>query len=90
MVLDKYSRINIIVNYGCTHVLLYAKMLKKLKLKNNSLFCDIFIIVSISIGGKRPLEPPSGYAYVDTKYYVNVDGAWGRIPQPLADFEAKQ
>ena len=49
---------------GCTHVLLYAKMLKKLKWKKQQSFCDIFIIGNISIGGGRrvPWAPP-GYAY---------------------------
>ena len=45
-----------IVYYCCTRVLLYAKMLKETE--KHSLFCQVFIIGVISIGGGGPLSPP--------------------------------
>ena len=51
--------INIIGNYCCTHVLLYAKMLNETGNQETRLFCRIFIIGGISIGGT--LAP--SYAY---------------------------
>ena len=54
--------INIIGNYSCTHVLLYAKMLKETETEETIVFCDVFIIGSISIGGwgGGPPGPPPG------------------------------
>ena len=60
--------INIVVYSCCTRVLLYVKMLKEIETKETIVgsFCDIFIIVSISIGeGARPPGPPA-YAYGTT------------------------
>ena len=34
-------------------------------------FVTLLSLVAFQLGG---LEPASGYAYVDTKYLVNVDG----------------
>ena len=48
--------VNIIDNYSCMHVLLYAKMLKETENEDTRLFCHIFIICGISIGG--PLAMP--------------------------------
>ena len=55
--------VNIIVNYRCTRVLLYAKNAEKYwNWRNNRLFCHIFIIGRISIGGgPGSLPPPSGW-----------------------------
>ena len=39
-------------------------MLKEAETEAKSFFCDIFIIGSISIGGTRVHQAPSGYAYV--------------------------
>ena len=51
--------VNTIVNYCCTQ-----KMLKETETDETIVFCHIFIIGSISIGGGLgPLNPPSGYAY---------------------------
>ena len=55
--------INIIVNCYCTRSLLYATLLKETETEETIVFCDIFIIGSISIGGgPGPLTPP-GYVY---------------------------
>ena len=54
---------NISVNYSCTRVLLYAKMLKETENEETRLFCHIFIIGGISIGGGTGfLAPFRGYA----------------------------
>ena len=39
--------------YCCTRVLLYAKVLKKLKINKQDFFCQIFVIGGISIEGAR-------------------------------------
>ena len=50
--------VNIIVNYCCTRVLLYADMLKETENEETRLFCHIFIIDGISTeGGGAPPEP---------------------------------
>ena len=43
--------VNIIVNYCCKHVLLYAKMSKEIETEETRLFSHIFVIDGISIGG---------------------------------------
>ena len=40
-----------IVNYCCTRVLLYAKMLKETENEETRLFCQTFVIGGISIEG---------------------------------------
>ena len=50
--------VNITGDCCFTHVLLYAKMLKETETEETKLFCAIFIIGGISIGGGGP-----GYAY---------------------------
>ena len=47
----------IIVNYCCTRVLLYAKMLKETETEETIVFFGIFIIGSISVGGGEPSGP---------------------------------
>ena len=42
-----------IVNYYCTRVLLYAKMLKEIENEETRLFCQIFVIGGILIEGAR-------------------------------------
>ena len=50
-----------IVNYCCTRVLLYAKMLKETENRETRFFCQIFVIGGISIEGSRaPLDHPPG------------------------------
>ena len=50
---------NIFVNYSCTRVLFYAKMLKETEAEETRLFCHIFIINGILIvGGTRAPCPP--------------------------------
>ena len=44
--------LNTIVNYCCTSVLLYAKMLKETEAEETAVVCDIFIMGSILIGGE--------------------------------------
>ena len=54
----------IIVNYCCTRVLLYAKMLKETENEETRLFYQIFVIAGISIVGARaPWATLHGYAY---------------------------
>ena len=56
-------------------------MLKETETEKASLFCHIFIIGGISIGGACPLPPP-GYAYdVGFEYLVTCD--------PIAKHEIK-
>ena len=43
--------VNIIGSYGCTRVLLDAKMLKETENQKTRLFCHIFVIGGISIEG---------------------------------------
>ena len=43
--------VNIIVNYCCARVLLYAKMLKENETEETRRFCHLFLIGDISIGG---------------------------------------
>ena len=52
--------VNIIVNYCCTRVLLYAKMLKETETEETRIFCHLSIISDISIGGCSwaPLATP--------------------------------
>ena len=45
--------VNIIVNYYCTRVLLYEKMLKETKTEKTRLFCHILIIGGIPMVGER-------------------------------------
>ena len=53
------SWINITVNYCCTRVQLYAKMLKETETEeNNSLFCDIFFLVAFQFRASWPPPPP--------------------------------
>ena len=48
-----------IINYCCTRVLLYAKMLKEIENKKTRLFCQIFVIAGISIvGAQAPWVTP--------------------------------
>ena len=42
-----------IVNYSCTRVLLYAKMLKETENEETRLFCQIFVIGGFLIEGDR-------------------------------------
>ena len=61
------SSILFIVNYCCTRVLLYAKILKEIENKETRLFCQIFVIGGILIEGARatwaiPLATPSSVA----------------------------
>ena len=49
-------------NYCFTRVLWYAKMVKETEILETKLFCDIFIIGGISIGG-GPGPPAPGFAY---------------------------
>ena len=50
-----------IVNYCCTRVLLYAKMLKETENEEPRFFCQIFVIGGTSIEGSRaPLGHPPG------------------------------
>ena len=50
--------VNIIVNYLCTRVLLYAKMLKETENEEARLFCHIFLIAGILIKEEPgPLGP---------------------------------
>ena len=59
-----WSSILFIVNYCCTPVLLYAKMLKETENEETKFFCQIFFIGGILIeGGPGPLCHSSGYAY---------------------------
>ena len=48
-----WSSILFIVNYCCTRVLLYAKMLKETENEETRLFRQIFVIGGISIEGAR-------------------------------------
>ena len=48
-----WSSVLFIVNYCCTRVLLYAKMLKKTENEETRLFCQTFVIGGISIEGAR-------------------------------------
>ena len=63
--------VNIIVNYCCARVLLYAKMLKETETEETRLFCHIVIIGGISIrgGGAGPIGLP-GYAF-DTERIIS-------------------
>ena len=55
--------VNTVINYCCTRVVLYAKMLKETEIQEKKaqetrLFCDIFMIGGISIkGAGRPPAP---------------------------------
>ena len=49
--------VNVIVNYCCTRVLLYAKMLKENENEKTRLFCHILIFDGISIGGGGERAP---------------------------------
>ena len=53
MRLAPWSSILFIVNYCCTRVLLYAKMLKEIENEETRLFCQICVIGGISIKGAR-------------------------------------
>ena len=58
-----WSSILFIVNYYCTRVLLYAKMLKETENEETKLFCQISVIGGISIEEARdslgqPLATP--------------------------------
>ena len=48
-----WSSILFIVNYCCTRVQLYAKMLKETENEETRRFCQIFVIGGISIEGAR-------------------------------------
>ena len=48
-----WSSVLFVVNYCCTRVLLYAKMLKETENDEIRLFCQIFVIGGISIEGAR-------------------------------------
>ena len=62
---------NIIVNYCCTRVLLYAKMLKETETKETIVFfVTLFFIGSISFGRGGGPQAPAGYAYVMTKVSI--------------------
>ena len=50
-----WSSILYIVNYCCTRVLLYAKMLKETENEETRLFCQIFVIGGILIEEARVL-----------------------------------
>ena len=56
--------INIVVNYCCTRVLLYAKMLKETKAEKTIVFFVTFLsLVAFQLGGEGSMGSPSGYAY---------------------------
>ena len=48
-----WSSVLFIVNYCCTRVLLYAKVLKETENEDTRLFCQIFVIDGILIEGAR-------------------------------------
>ena len=48
---------------GCTRVLLYAKILKKLKMKKHEFLSNFCHWWNFDWGGPGPLGHPSGYAY---------------------------
>ena len=52
--------VNIIGNYCCTRVVVYAKMLRETENEETRLFCHILSLVAFRLGGG--LAPP-GYAY---------------------------
>ena len=57
--LAKINRINIIINYCCTRVLFYAKMLKETETEETIVFFVIFLsLVAFQLGGGG-----TGYAY---------------------------
>ena len=60
--------INIIVNYCCTRVLLYAKMPKETETEETIVFFVTFLsLVAFQFGELEP-PGPSGYAY--GSYYI--------------------
>ena len=58
-------RLNTIVNYCCTGVLLYGKMLKESEAEETTVFFVTFLSwVAFQLGGPwAPPPPPPGYAY---------------------------
>ena len=54
--------VNILVKYCCSRVLLYAKMLKKLKLKKQGFFGTVLFLVAFRLGEGQAPWPPS-YPY---------------------------
>ena len=56
--------INIIVDYCCTRVLLYAKMLKETETEETIVFfVTFFSLVAFQLGGGAGPWAPFGYAY---------------------------